>query len=260
MKRYLNIYKECIRVAFAAASTYRMNFILNNVIMLLGDILFPFVTILIYGAGAGFKGWSIYEVLLIQSIFTMSMSIADMSFHGIMWATMQAVREGNYEIFLLMPVDTMFLLMARNFSIDAVGTLLGGVTIFIVALIHVGTVSAILWLQFLALFVIGLMVMMGMALMMAATSFKWVGNSRIPEIFDSIRSFGKYPQSIFPKAVLIITAYLIPVAMIGFFPAAVLMGRGNATMFFAIIPCTIFMTLGIVLYRSMVRMYQGVGG
>jgi ABC-2 type transport system permease protein len=260
MKRYLNIYKECIKVAFATASTYRINFFLNSVIMLLGDILFPLVTLLIYGAGGGFEGWTVYEVLLIQSVFTISMAIADMSFHGIMWATMSAVREGNFEMTLLMPVDTMFLLMARTFSIDAIGLFLGGVTIFIIALTHIGMPSLLMWLQFLAMFLIGLMVMMGIALMMAATSFKWVGNSRIPEIFDSLRSFGKYPQSIFPKTILVVTSYLIPVAMIGFYPAAALMGRGNYGMFLAILPCIIFVMIGIFLYRSMVRLYQGVGG
>lgn len=260
MRRYLRIYKECIRVAFATAATYRMNFFLNSVIMLLGDILFPLITLLIYGSGTGFKGWTVYEVLLIQSVFTMAMAIADMSFHGIMWATMQSVREGNFEMTLLMPVDTMFLLMAKTFSIDAIGLFLGGVAIFIVSLSHIGMPSLIMWLQFLAMFLVGLMVMMGIALMMAATSFKWVGNSRIPEIFDSLRSFGKYPQSIFPKTVLIISSYMVPVAMIGFYPAATLMGRGSYIMFIAILPCIAFMMLGVILYRSMVRLYQGVGG
>ncbi len=260
MKRYLHIYKECIKVAFTTASTYRLNFFLNSVIMVLGDILFPLVTLLIYGSGAGFEGWTVYEVLLIQSVFTMSMAIADMSFHGIMWATMGAVREGNFEMVLLMPVDTMFLLMARSFSVDAIGLFLGGAAIFIIALMHLAVPSLIMWLQFGSMFLIGLMVMLGIALMMAATSFKWVGNSRIPEIFDSLRSFGKYPQSIFPKTILIISAFLIPVAMIGFFPAAALMGRGNYIMFIAILPSVVFLILGITLYRFMVRMYQGVGG
>lgn len=260
MKRYLLIYKECIKIVFAAASAYRMNFLLNSIIMLLGDILFPLITLLIYGSGAGFKGWTMYEVLLIQSVFTMSMAIADMTFNGIMYSTMSYVREGNFEMVLLMPVDTMFLLMARNFSIDAVGLLIGGLGIFIVALMHIPVPSIIMWFQFGALFLVGLMVMMGIALLMAATSFKWVGNSRIPEIFNSVRNFGMYPQSIFPKTVLVISSYLIPVAMIGYFPAAALLGKGNNLMFIAIIPCTIFLSLGITLYRSMVRLYQGVGG
>lgn len=218
------------------------------------------MTLLIYGSGASFEGWTIYEVLLIQSVFTISMAIADMSFHGILWATMSAVRAGNFEMVLLMPVDTMFLLIARNFSIDAIGPLLGGLAIFIISLANLTAPTLIMWLQFIAMFVVGMMVMLGISLIMAATSFKWVGNSRIPEIFDSLRNFGKYPQSIFPKAILIVSSYIIPVAMIGFFPAASLLGRGGYVMFYAILPCMLFMILGVILYRSMIRMYQGVGG
>lgn len=260
MRRYLLIYRECMKVAFAAASTYRLNFIINCIIMLIGDILFPLITILIYGSGAGFEGWTVYEVLLIQSVFTMSMAIADMTFHGILWATMGHVREGNLEMVLILPVDTMFLLMARTFSIDAVGLFIGGLSIFMVALFHIPVPSLWMWLQFGALFIIGLSVMMGIALLMAATSFKWVGNSRIPEIFDSIRSFGQYPQNIFPKAILMITSLIVPVAMIGYFPAVALLGENNRTMLFMVIPCIIFLFLGILIYRYMVRLYQGVGG
>lgn len=260
MKRYLLIYKECIKVSFASASTYRMNFILNCIIMLLGDILFPLITILIYGSGAGFEGWTVYEVLLIQSVFTMSMAIADMTFHGVLWATMEHVREGNLEMVLILPVDTLFILMARSFSIDAVGLFTGGLTIFIISMLQLPAPSIFMWLQFGGLFIIGLSVMMGIALMMAATSFKWVGNSRIPEIFDSIRSFGKYPQSIFPKSIILITTLIIPVVMIGYLPAAALLGQGDIRVLLIIIPCLLFLALGILLYRHMVRQYQGVGG
>lgn len=95
---------------------------------------------------------------------------------------------------------------------------------------------------------------------MAATSFKWVANSRIPEIYDSVAKFGNYPQSIFPRVISTFTAFIMPVAMIGFFPASALLGRTTAGMFLAIIPCIIFMSLGIGLYKYMVRLYESVGG
>lgn len=260
MKRYLMIYKESIKVAFASASTYRMNFFLNNIIMLIGNIFFPLVTILIYGSGASFEGWTLYEVLLIQSIFTMSMAIADMTFHGILWATMGYVRSGNFEMVLIKPVNTMFLLMAGNFSIDAIGLLMGGITVFIIALSKLTSPTFWMWLRFGAFFLMGLLVMLGIALIMAATSFKWVGNSRIPEIFDSIKNFGKYPQNIFPKIITGVTSFIIPVAMIGYFPAEALLGEVSEVMYMAIIPCIIFAFVGFILYQYMIKLYEGVGG
>lgn len=130
-------------------------FLLNCTIMLLGDIIFPLITVLIYGSGAGFKGWTVYEVLLIQSIFTMSTAIADMTFHGVMWVTMDMVRNGNMEMVLILPIDTMFILMARTFSFEGIGLFIGGLTIFMVALFNISAPSILMWLQFIALLSLG---------------------------------------------------------------------------------------------------------
>lgn len=260
LRKYLNIYKACIRVSFATASTYRVNFLLNTSIMLFSNILFPIVTLLIYGSGAGFPDWSFYEVLLIQSIFILSTGIANMFFNGVLYMTMRNVVDGTLEIVLIKPVDMLFFLLASTFEIESIGLLAGGGIVFAIAVSHVEAINMWVWLQFLLLFFVGNLVMLGIALMMAATSFKWVGNSRIPEIFDSVKAFGKYPQSIFPKAVTGFTSFIFPVAMIGFFPASVLLGKATQAMFVAVLPCIAFAVAGVLVYKHMVRRYEGAGG
>lgn len=257
---YVGIYKECIKVSFATASTYRFNFILSTIIMLISNILFPLVTILIYGSGASFPEWSFYEVLLIQAVFTLSAGISNALFNGVLWATMRYIIEGSLEIVLIKPVDCLFFLIASTFELDSIGLIAGGGIMFGIAAANIGSISLSMWLQFLLLFISGLLVMMGMSLIMAATTFKWVGNSRIPEIFESIKSFGKYPQSILNKAIANFSAFIIPVAMVGCFPAAALLGRADLIMFVAIIPCVLFALLGILLYKHMIHLYEGVGG
>lgn len=102
--------------------------------------------------------------------------------------------------------------------------------------------------------------MSGMQLLMAATSFKWVGNSRIPELFDSVKNFGQYPLTIFPTGVRLFATYLIPVGMIGFLPAAAILGRAPWHSYIAILPCGLFFTFGVWIYQRMIRNYEGVGG
>ncbi len=257
---FIGIYKECIKVSFATAATYRFNFVLSTIIMLVSNILFPLVTILIYGSGASFPNWSFYEVLLIQAVFTLSAGIANALFSGVLWATMRYVIEGSLEIVLIKPVDCLFYLIAATFELESLGLIAGGGIMFGIAVANIGPVSLVMWLQFAVLFVSGLLVMMGISLVMAATSFKWVGNSRIPEIFESIKAFGKYPQSILSKAVANFAALIIPVAMVGCFPAAALLGRANLLMFVSVIPCVLFALLGIFLYKHMIHLYEGVGG
>ncbi|MCL1884518.1 MAG: ABC-2 family transporter protein [Defluviitaleaceae bacterium] len=254
-----HVYKNCIKTAFSQAFAYRLNFLLSLVITLGFNFLFPLITVLIYRAGASFPGWSFYEVLLIQSVFTLSNGIAGMMFGGVLWATMQHVREGSFEVVLLKPTNPLFFLIATNFDVNNLGLLIGGGALFIVAVVF-ADVSLIGIPAFVLLFSAGFCVMAGMNMLMAATSFKWVGNSRIPEIFDSIMTFGKYPLTIFPQTIRVITTFAIPVGMIAFYPATALLGEWDVRMLLVVVPCVLFMLVGIWTYQKMVRVYEGVGG
>jgi len=260
LKKYIRIYRECIKISISTALTYRLNFLLDNFIMLVSNTIFPLVTLLIYGSGAEFPNWSLYEVLLVQAAFTMSTGIADILFNGVLWATMRHIIEGSLEIVLIKPVDCLFLLTASTVDFSGAGLFLGGAVLFAVALSHVGPVSILMALQFLILFISGVFVMMGISFIMVATSFKWVGNSRLPEIFDSIKYFGRYPQNIFHKSISGFTSFIIPVAMIGYFPAAALLGEADSIAFIAILPCFLFAMAGVLLFKYMIRLYEGVGG
>lgn len=76
MKRMYLIYKTCMKANIASAITYRVNFILNSLIMLIGNVLFPLVTVFIYNSNASFAGWTFKEALLIQSVFILSTACA----------------------------------------------------------------------------------------------------------------------------------------------------------------------------------------
>ncbi|MCL2443414.1 MAG: ABC-2 family transporter protein [Treponema sp.] len=260
MKRYLSIYVQCVKTAMARALTYRLNFLLSLLITLGFNILFPLVTILIYRSGASFPGWNFYEVLLMQSIFILSQGLANIMFNNVLWTTMQHIREGSFEVVLLKPMNPLFFLIASNFDPESIGLIIGGSVLFTISVINTQIVSLIAIPQFLILFAAGFAVMAGFNMIMAATSFKWVGNSRIPEIFDSLMNFGKYPITIFPNAVKSIATFVIPVGMIGFFPANALLGRFDPISLIAVIPCVLFMLFGIWLYQYMVKLYEGVGG
>lgn len=256
----IRIYLSCVRIAISQATAYRADFLLGCVITFLSNIFFPLVTILIYANGAEFPGWDMWEVLLIQSIFTMSNGVASMILSSVVWVTMDLIREGSFETVLLKPVSPLFFITASNFNIQSFGVFLGGLIVAIVAATQTGVQSVVHVLSFLLLFVAGLIVMFGTNLIMAAITFKWVGNSRIPEIFDSINNLGRYPLAIFPKALQVVATLIVPVGVIGFFPASALLGRLPKEAYFSLIPCGLYLMFGIWLYNKMIRLYEGVGG
>ncbi|MBQ8326615.1 MAG: ABC-2 family transporter protein [Lachnospiraceae bacterium] len=260
MMSHVKIYLTCLRTSFSQAAAYRADFLMSNLITLLSNILFPLATILIYTNGAEFTGWSMWEVLLIQSVFSMSSGVATMVCSSILWVTMDHVRQGSFETVLLKPISPLFFILSAHFDTSGIGLFAGGLTLTIISSVHVGVVAFGNVVQFLILFLAGLIVLCGLDLVMAAISFRWVGNSRIPEIFDSMKEFGKYPLVIFPKGVRIVASFVIPVAMVGFFPASALLGKIGAWTFLSVIPCVLFLIFGVWIYNRMIKLYEGVGG
>ena len=261
MRRYLTAYRVCLRIAVRQATTYRASFLLSSLITLVANLAFPLVTVLIYGSGAGFPGWTADEVLLIQSVFTLSAGLSGLVLGAVVWVTMARVREGTLEVVLLKPMRPLPFVVLTTVQPESAGVAVGGAVLMAWAGSRsVHGVAAADVLAFAGLFLAGLCVMAGIALVMAATSFRWVGNSRLPEIADSVQAFGRYPLPIFPAAVQGAVTFVLPVGMVGYYPASALLGRDVAGLGPAAVMCIAFLGLGVWLYHRQIRHYQGVGG
>lgn len=263
MSRYLRIYKECVIVAWNQAVAYRLNFILAMLITLFSNVLFPLFTVMIYRTGSSFPGWNMYEVLLLQSIFTMANGVAGIVTGGVLWSTLRHVVDGSLDTVLLKPVNTLFFMVASTLEPTNFGLVLGGGILYGISLSQLNGVTFASFGGSFVLFVAGVAVLAGISFLMSAISFRWVGNSRMPEIFESVKSFGKYPISIFPRAIQTFVTVCIPVAVVGYYPAKVLLGKGAVGVtreLLMVIPCLVFMVLCTFIYNWMVRLYEGVGG
>ncbi len=260
LRRYFKLYMICLRTLFISETAYRLNFVLGMVITFISNILFPLVTLLIYANGQSFPGWNFWQVLLIQSIFTISTGISNTFFAGIFWETNANIKNGSFEVILLKPVNPLFFIMATTFNFQGIAYIIGGFIMFALSAAHcaVWTISGVL--NFLLFGTGGIFVMLGIELIMSATSFKWIGNSRIPEIFDSIKQFAKYPMTIFPSLAKGICTFILPVAAVAFMPASALMGKTQVSFYSTLIPCAVFAGIGFLLYFKMIKLYESAGG
>jgi ABC-2 type transport system permease protein len=222
-------------------------------------IVAPLVTILIYGAGASFPGWTFWEVLLIQALFELSAAINAVLFESIIWATMGHVSEGSLETVLLKPMSPILFLLSSNFSTSSFGGIVGGLTLTIIAALNCD-IHAVQIPLCILVFAAGLCVSASASFIIAAASFKWVANSRLGEIRTTFGRFGSYPAGIFPKALRIAITFVIPYAAMGFLPAEILLGRFDPINLFVLIPAAVFMCFAVWLYNHMIKLYEGVGG
>ena len=256
----LRLYSTGMRIGLAEDLAYRGNFLIRFFVMFLSDLLFPLVTLLVYRSGAAFPGWSLEEVLLIQGIFMMAKGFANLFFFGLVWNIGQMVRDGLFDLMLIKPCSVIHLAAATSFSLDNSGSLLGGLGIFIYAVSRIPTPGPWEWAAFFLLFLLSLSVLFSFSLFMSGTLFKWVGNSRIYEIFNTITQFGLFPKTIFSRALQNLLTYFIPIAMLAFFPAAVLKGDKPEGLFLSGGICLVFLFAARLFWYAMLKSYSSAGG
>jgi ABC-2 type transport system permease protein len=260
MIRAIDIYLTSLKNSFAARMAYRADFIFCCIMILVSELLFPFITILIYASGASFPGWDIYEIMLLQGIFMLSKGIANFMFFGIVYNTLSRVREGTYDLLLIKPVSVLFISIVTGLEPDSIGTILGGLLVSCYSLLQLPQPDTIQWIRFIFTFLFSVLALFSFAVLMAASVFKWVGNSRVYEIFDSVSSFGNYPRSIFSKSFQTIISYIVPVAIIAFYPASALLGKDISGIMPTALVLALFLVLSILFWRLMLSRYTSAGG
>jgi ABC-2 type transport system permease protein len=249
-----------VKVSFAARAAYRGDFLLSLLVTILFEAVTPLVTVLIYGSGASFPGWSMGEALLIQAIFLVARGIAYPGFFGIVWTVFEQVREGTFELTLLKPRSPLVVLLAQSFDAPGFGRFLGGAGLFAFAFSRLPAPGLVSTLLAVLLLCLSLLVLFSFALILAGALFVWVGNSRVQEVMESITFFAQYPSSIYGRALQVALAAVVPVSMIAFLPAQALLGRAEPLTAFAAPASIVFFLLSFAFWRGMMRRYSGGGG
>lgn len=260
MRSSLACYAAVIKTRFAERMAYRGDFFFSMFMMLIGDMMVPFVTLLVYRSGASFPGWELHEAILIQAVFTLAKGIAFPFFFGIIWNTLHHVREGSFDIMLIKPRGALFMTMISGFDIDDFGRLVSGGILFGFAISAMKEPGWLAWMQFSLLFLLSLSVLFSFSLFLSGLLFKWVGSSRVYDIFDSVTMFGFYPGTIFSRKFQNLFLYVVPISMIGFLPASALLGRTSDALWLASGVCVLFWTAGLWFWHYMLRKYTSAGG
>ena len=260
MKDFFRMYWLGVRTALASRMAYRADFFFSLFIMLAIELVAPLVTFLIYGSGTAFPGWTLYEALLIQGIFLLAKGISFPFFFGIVWNTITRVRDGTFDLLLIKPRPVLLMAVITGFDSEDLGKLLSGLIITGIALANIGPLKPESWAAFIILLVFAMILFFGFAVFMAATGIHWVGNFRVYEIFQAVTAFGTYPLSIFSKPFQFIISFIIPVAMVGFFPASALLSRPAPESLIAAAVSVVFCGFSLIYWKRTLAYYTSAGG
>lgn len=261
MRNSVKLYFHYVSIIIRSLMQYKTSFILTT----LGQFLVSFSGFLsmyfLFDRFHQLNGYSFQEILLCFAIVLMEYSLAEMvargfdSFSGM-------VRNAEFDRVLLRPRSPVLQVLGSKFELTRIGRLFQALCMFVYAIVACGVKWDCLKILTIVFMLFGGCVLFAAIFMIyAALCFFTLEGLEFMNVFtDGAREFGKYPLEIYGRRMLLLTTFIIPYALVQYYPLLYVFGRVDSV-FYVIVPllACLFLIPGYVLWRIGVRHYKSSG-
>ncbi len=226
MARYLRLYYWFLKQRFKILLEYRANFFIGATSTIVLQTFGLLAIWVVMRQIPNLNGWTLNEILLIYGFITVSESITHMFADNLWTIGMNYVRTGEFDRFLVRPINPLFHLLADRFCHDGIGNFLVGLALILISTTALGIVWTPLTVSYLFVAILsGGAIFIALNLITATSAF-WLQDS-IPatQIVFNTHEFCKYPLTIYHQGIRTLLTWLIPYGFASFYPASYLLGR-----------------------------------
>lgn len=257
----MKLYMHYVSVNIRSAMQYQASFWLT----VIGQFLVSFNVFLgiffMFQRFSNVKGFTYSEVVLCFSIILMEFSLAEMYARG--FDTFSGmVRRGEFDRVLVRPRSEVLQVLGSKFELTRIGRMFQAVVMFVYGIAK----SDVAWTPTKILTVIfmligGTALFTGLFLVYAALCFFTLEGLEFMNILtDGAREYGKYPIGVYGKRMLQITTFIIPYALVQYYPLLYILGRtDNVLYMFLPLLAVLFLLPCYALWRFGVRHYKSSG-
>lgn len=261
MTRYLSLYGYFLVQRFKILMEYRLNFFIGAVstAILQGASLATIWVVM--RQIPSLNGWNFYEVLLIYGLLTMGESITHMFADNLWTVGWNYVRTGDFDRFLVRPINPLFHLLADRFCHDGIGNFITGAVLVGTAMTNLHIDLTLLRALYILVSVLSGGVIFVALNLITATSVFWIVESiPVTQVVFNMNEFAKYPLNIYHNAIRILLTWLIPYGFVSFYPASYLLGRDAGIMvWLSPVVATVFIVMAYRVWLFGLRHYSGTG-
>jgi len=237
---------------------FRANFIAGIIRQIIWLSAFVMMIEIVFANTDSLSGWQRPEVFIILALSRTIEGFMSSLFISNLMELPQIVRDGKFDFHLTKPVPAQFFTAFRKTNIEQIGTIIGGILLFIYALsFPTITLTFTNFLIFISIITSGIIVYYSLLLIFSTLvfyldrlEFIWSFNTLLSEPLT-------VPFDIFHPSVKIALTYLIPIAFVVFVPAESITGRLHLSqLFLAVTLAAIFLTLANLAWRAGLRRYS----
>ena len=207
------------------------------------------------------EGFGYEQVLLCFAVMTMAFSLTEMFGSGFPLIP-RMLGNGEFDRALVRPRSAVFQVLAFKMDFTRIGLLVQAVIVLCYAIPKSGVIWT--WDKILTLglmVVCGCTVFLGLFLIQGAFSFFTVEGLEFMNLLSyGGKEFGRYPFSVYGKGILRFLTFVIPLALVQYYPLLYLLGREQST-FYALSPLLglFFLIPSYALFRFGLSRYKSTG-
>lgn len=258
---YLGLVWEYLKNYMKTRLTYRADFwveIISDLLFQATNLIFIFV---VFRHTDNLGGWSESEVLFVYGYFMVPYGIFS-CFINLWGFSERYIVKGEMDRILTRPAHNLFQILLENVDPPALVGSFIGLIIMIFSGAEMGLVLE--WWYIPALIILALssvLIYAGIYTTLTSLSFYSDAPTGILPLMYNIQGYGRYPVTIYNRAIQVLLTWVIPFAFVGIYPAALFLDRSEMHRMALLTPVMglVFAAIGLTLWNYGVKRYRGAG-
>lgn len=263
---FIRLYGSYVKMFLKSRMEYRFSFFSG----LIANFYSYFITYTIFWVitkrFGTINGWNFQDMTLLCGMNLLAHSIAGMLFWYTVFHLEQEITSGNLDSYLIRPMGLIKQMICRRFGDTQLGQILVTLIFMVSALRKINYQMTVFSYIYLILAVLGgVLILAGVMIILGSLSFWILRTDNLANIvYYDIRTFINYPLSILPVYIKIALTYILPYAMINYYPSLIILHKVQTTkefvlgIFSPLIGVLIFLLSLFVFNRGLSR-YSGSG-
>ena len=255
----MRLYIDYLKLHFKSILEYNLSFILSLISQIFVFFTYYFLIIAMFDKFSTLKGYNVYEVLLTFSIIHFGFSMNETFARGVDQFD-NLIVDGSFDRVLLRPKNILLQVIGYQIDYTKIARIIQSLIVMAIALINLNIEWSVLKVVCLILMLMSsVAIFFGIFLLAASYCFLTVQGLEVRNVFtDGGKHAAQYPIGIFNKIFVKIFTYIIPYALVNYYPLMYFVGKTDniayvflpLIVFLYLIPCFIIFNKGSKNYLS----------
>lgn len=262
VKRYCKLYRVLISQFFKSVLQSKVDFLLGLLGFFFTQVSGILFLHLVFQQIPDLNGWSLNQLIFIYGFAQIPRGIDHLLTDNIWLVAWRLVINGDFDRYMLRPMNVYFQVIAEKLQPDALGELLVGTILIIYSvskgIIMTGIPQTVL---FLISVCAGTLIYTSIKLFFASFAF-WIKRSGpFLQFAYELAEFAKYPTEIYAKGIRILITWIIPFAFVAYLPASYFLGKTESAHVILIecIIAVLFWSIAYYVFKQGIKHYESAG-